>query len=403
MKKIKNSFLFVDTKTKWTNIRVNKFCNLILPLLLIIIVSALTFIGTRYSNALLCTQVNANLSANAVILEQEDPIFFSFFGKKEEQKPENTERVMVYAGGYPVGFILQGDGVTIVGTTDVETVSGTVNTLIKCDIKAGDIIKKIQGENILSSEHITEIINTEENAGKELTIELCRNDKIITTKLTPALEVQSQKYKLGVWVRDDMSGVGTLTYVRADNSRFGALGHPVCDSDTGGIYNVKSGDMYASNIISITKGKKGKAGELRGMFLQGKSVQGEVDKNCKFGVFGVITECSPYYNDENLMPIGLKNEVKIGKAQIIACIDGKEPERYDIEIVKLNSQNKSASKGLVIKVTDKDLLSKTGGIVQGMSGSPIIQNGKLVGAVTHVFVNDPSRGYGIYVDWMINK
>ena len=400
MRNSENSF-FSSLKSKRGNMTYKKLYKFILPLFSIILMSVFILTGVGVNFAVTASASTA--SYNSTMLSANNPTFFNFFKSEKEEKPASTENISVYAGGYPVGFILQGRGVTVVGMTEVETKEGIKNTIVSSDIKAGDIITKIAGSEVLSSEHIAEIINSTENAGKELSVNLTRGTKQIETKITPALEIQSGKYKIGLWVRDDMSGVGTLTFVRVDTKRFGALGHPVCDTDSGNIYDVRNGDMYASNIISVTKGKKGKAGELKGMFLQGKNVQGTVDKNGKLGVYGVVTEESPYFIEENIISVGSRKDVKIGKAQIIACVDGKEPKRYDIEIVKLNSQNKSASKGLVIKVTDKELLSKTGGIVQGMSGSPIIQNGKLVGAVTYVFVNDPTRGYGIYIDWMIDK
>ena len=213
----------------------------------------------------------------------------------------------------------------------------------------------------------------------------------------------SKKYKLGLWIRDNAAGVGTLTFIRKDNMRFGALGHPVCDIDTGACLPVKSGNIFKCNIVGYRKGEKGKAGELKGLFLRNGSILGALDENNGYGVYGNFgNEALEAYKNE-LVEVASRNEVKSGKAKIRCTIDGTVPKDYDIEIVKTYFQDSKSNKSMFIRVTDKELLSKTGGIVQGMSGSPIIQNGKLVGAVTHVFVSDPTKGYGIYADWMIDN
>ena len=208
---------------------------------------------------------------------------------------------------------------------------------------------------------------------------------------------------MGLWVRDDAAGVGTLTYIRKDNKRFGALGHAICDIDTKVPFSVNDGKMYRSNIIGIKRGRQGVPGELKGLFVKNQNIEAVVDKNSEFGVFGTVTKTSKLLSENQLFEIGGRLTARPGKAKIRVGLEGQKIEEYDIEIVKTNYQNISKQKSMVIKVIDKKLLEKTGGIVQGMSGSPIIQNGKLVGAVTHVFVNDPKRGFGVYLDWMINE
>lgn len=315
----------------------------------------------------------------------------------------NNEEIEVYAGGDIMGFSLDGDGVVIIGIGGVETEDGKVNTIQNGELKKGDIIKKIEGENISSVADICRVVNLEENKNRDLHVEVKRKDKTIETIISNALDKNSGIYKLGLWVKDDVSGIGTLTYIRKDNGRFGALGHSICDNDTKTVYNIDGGEMYPCTIIGLKKGAKGKPGELKGLFMQGRNnKRGEVDKNCEYGVFGTVCDEKLQYGKE-VLPVGGRLTAKPGKAYIRSSIDGNIAKDYEIEIVKTNYQSSSNEKSMVIRVIDKELLQKTGGIVQGMSGSPIIQNGKVIGAITHVFINDPTKGFGVYLDWMINQ
>ncbi len=198
-------------------------------------------------------------------------------------------------------------------------------------------------------------------------------------------------------------GVGTLTFINPNTLRFGALGHAIADADTKENFDVKSGELYKCNVIGVKMGKRGIPGEIMGLFVPGRNEQGTIDKNNDYGVFGNVFENSEFLNDDKLMPIGGRLTAKPGKAKILTTIDGNNIESFDIEIIKTNYGGGANSKSMVIRVTDEDLISRTGGIVQGMSGSPIIQDGKIVGAVTHVFVNDPKKGFGLYLDWMLNE
>jgi stage IV sporulation protein B len=315
----------------------------------------------------------------------------------------NTEHISVYAGGIPVGFSLNSDGVIVMGSSFVLTKEGSINTLQNSTLKNGDIIKQIGGEEVKKIGDIKDIINREENKDKELKIVAKRKDKNIETTIKPALDLQSKTYKLGLWVKDDASGIGTLTYVRADNNRFGALGHAISDIDTKLPFNVDTGEMYHCSIIGLNKGVKGKPGEIKGLFLQGRNCLGTVDKNNNFGVFGVINLNSDILEKKELLEAGGRLTARPGKAKIRVSVDGNTTHDYDIEIIKTNYQANSNEKSMVIRVTDEALLKLTGGIIQGMSGSPIIQNNKVVGAVTHVFVSDPTKGFGVYLDWMFNQ
>lgn len=316
----------------------------------------------------------------------------------------NTNDVDVIAGGNVVGFSLNSSGVIAIGSSSVTTENGNINTLDKADIKSGDIILEIAGEKVYRITDIEKIINKEENAGKTLDVKIRRKDEEKVVKVQPVKELQSQKYKLGLWIKDDISGVGTLTYVRKDNNRFGALGHAISDSDSKQPFEISSGDMYKCTVIGFNKAVKGKPGEIKALFIQGSNSLGKVDKNNKYGVFGEYDEKKlSKLNTESVLKAGGRLMVKPGKAKIRVSLDNEKPKDYDIEIIKTNYQNMSSDKSMVIRVTDKELLKKTGGIIQGMSGSPIIQNEKIVGAVTHVFVSDPTKGFGVYLDWMINE
>ena len=316
----------------------------------------------------------------------------------------NTSGSTLFAGGDIVGFALKGKGVVVISGGEVETENGIVCTTQHSDIKKGDIILKIEGEDVKSVADICRVANAEKNKDRSLSLILQRGDKQIETTIINALDKNSKLYKLGLWVKDDVSGIGTLTYIAKDSGRFGALGHAISDNDTKTIYNINSGEMYPCTVIGLKKGAKGRAGELRGLFMQGKSNKiGNVDKNCESGVFGFVCTNKHIEAGKDEFEIGGRLFAKPGKAYIRTAIDGNLKKDYEIEIVKTNYQSSSNEKSMIIRVTDKALINKTGGIIQGMSGSPIIQNGKIIGAVTHVFLNDPTKGFGVYLDWMINQ
>lgn len=320
-------------------------------------------------------------------------IIKSLFHKNKINNNERTEKVYVYLGGYPLGFTINCAGVIVVANSNENCT----------DIKEGDIITKIEDIEISTAEQILSVINSDAFAGKELELTINRKGQEVKAKLKPIYDEFSRMYKLGLWIRDNSAGVGTLTYIRQDNMRFGALGHPVCDIDTGACLPVKSGNIFKCNIVGYRKGEKGKAGELKGLFLRNGSILGALDQNNSYGVYGTFGNEALEAYKTDLVEVANRSEVKSGKATIRCTIDGTTPKDYEIEIVKTYFQDSKSNKSMFIRVTDKELLSKTGGIVQGMSGSPIIQNGKLVGAVTHVFVSDPTKGYGIYADWMIDN
>ncbi len=302
----------------------------------------------------------------------------------------------VYLGGVPLGFSVTTKGVIVVGTNSVVSNSKQKNN---SKLTSGDIVTKINGVDIFDVEDIKKQLN--DSNGQGVIVTYIRDDKEQTTTLTPILDSQTNEYKLGIWIRNDAQGIGTLTFVTEENE-FGALGHSITDFETGVEIPVNDGNIYPCTMLGITKGTKGKAGELRCLFVQGSMSNGDIEKNTSCGVFGEIT------NDENIVdknlscPIASRLLVRVGKAKIISSVSGIR-EEYDIEIIKTYNQHSSSDKSFIFRVKDKRLIDLTGGIVQGMSGSPIVQDGKLIGAVTHVFLYDPTKGYGVYSDWMLNE
>ena len=307
----------------------------------------------------------------------------------------------IYIGGETVGFNLFSEGVICVGANPVVSNTGTKYPLETSGIVDGDALTHIEGIEIDSIQDIDRIINLPNFAGKELTLTLRRGNETIETTATPVYDLLSGKYKLGLWVRNNASGVGTLTYIKQSDFRFGAVGHPIVDSSLGENFKVDSGNLYKCRLLGIKKGEKNAPGEIRSSINLSDNPLGHADTNCKYGVYGNILNKS-FIEASRTAKLGGRLSVKLGDAKIYCSIDGTV-KAYDVKIIKANKQDTADDKSMTIKVTDPILLEKTGGIIQGMSGSPIVQNGKLIGAITHVLVNDPTRGYGVYIDWMLNN
>lgn len=307
----------------------------------------------------------------------------------------------VYLGGNILGYDFNTDGVYVVSTSSVLTENGFLNTFSKKEIVAGDIVKKVNGQDVFSGKDIDAILQNDENECKTAKIEAIRKGKNFSVEIKPAYDVVAQKYKLGLWVKNSLSGVGTVTYIKKDG-RFGALGHPIAISGTKDVLGVKSGNVYDCSVLGVKPASYGKTGEVLGAIAR-KNCFGTLDKNCEYGVFGNMSQRYMLENEQSEIPVANRREVKTGKAQIFCALNGKDVKAYDIEIIKTNYQSVSSDKSLVFKLVDKALINTTGGIVQGMSGSPIVQNGKLVGAVTHVFINDATKGFGVYIEWMLQN
>ena len=302
----------------------------------------------------------------------------------------------VYLGGEPIGVVQKCDGVVVSEYLGVETENGLVYPAKDAGILLGDVITAVDDVEIFSAAEMAAII-TPEKLRCTLTVE--RGLSYVDITVTPAYDIVQHTKKLGIAVKNEMAGVGTMTYILPDG-RFGSVGHKIADPHVSTPNTFQSGDLYDCEIIGVTKGQSGKAGELSGKFSKKDNVVGKVEKNIFCGLFGV-KEFQPI--GRKLIEIGHKDEVMTGEAYIYSTLDGHVPEAYSIEIVKAENQSSPKEKSMVIKVTYERLLAKAGVIVQGMSGSPIVQNGKLIGAVTHVFLNDSTRGYGIYVDWMLQN
>ncbi len=303
-----------------------------------------------------------------------------------------TQRTYVVPGGEVFGIRLYTKGVIVAKLDLVTTAYGNISPAKAAGLKSGDTILSIDGIQVNRRSQVSDIV--EKSLGKKVKVRIMRGGKAMELTMTPA-EGTDGKYKIGVWVRDSSAGIGTLTFYDKYTGIFAGLGHAVCDVDTNEILPLSKGDALDAAVKGCYKGGHGKPGELCGIF--GGNVLGPLTRNCETGIYGTAKQ---FPVKAEPVPIALSNEVKPGKAQIISNV-GDGPEYYDVLITRLCSNSDTGLKNMVIKVTDNDLISRTGGIVQGMSGSPIIQNNMLVGAVTHVYVNDPLQGYGIFAENML--
>lgn len=290
-----------------------------------------------------------------------------------------------YVGGVPVGLAINTGGAIVIGDEN-----GSV-------LKEGDIITQINGVEVKNLNQISEVL---QDCGEEVEIVYLRKNRPIKALLKTHKDDETGRLKLGLWVKDDVTGVGTLTFVNKNTHKYGALGHPIVEANSGNTVPVSTGSLYECNLIGINKGKKNDPGELKCVFVSNSKSKGDIESNTKFGISGYLKDTKGLVDENLTAKLGGRLGVKLGKAKIVSSISGIR-EEYDIEIIKANYQKTANDKSLVFRVKDKRLLELTGGIVQGMSGSPIMQDGKIVGAVTHVFLNDPTKGYGVYSDWMV--
>ncbi len=310
----------------------------------------------------------------------------------------SAKQTMVIPGGKSVGVTLKSDGVIVIGLSDIFCEDGKSSSPSKdAGIKAGDIIKFFNDEPISNVSELSAAIKKSNGASSSIT--LFRDSKTINTTVLPQASSEDGQFKIGAWVKDAASGIGTITFYNPETKFFAALGHGICDADSGNIIEVSNGEILSSTIVSVDKGEKGSPGELNGIFSEDSKCLGNIIQNHSGGICGTVN--NEFVLSHQPVFIAEKEEVKTGPAYILANIEGNLIEKFDIEIVRIIPTNDTSSKNMIIKITDKKLLNKTGGIVQGMSGCPIIQNNKLVGAVTHVFVNDPTKGYGIFTENML--
>jgi len=306
------------------------------------------------------------------------------------------------ACGNTVGVKLRIDGILVIGVSDVETLDGKkVLPTLDAGIRPGDLLTEINGSEVEGIDNLIQEID--KSKGNAVKLKYRRGKVQNEVEVKPVISIDDKKYHLGLWVRDNTAGIGTLTFYDPDSRYFGALGHGITDIDTGTLMPIDKGEILESNILGIKKGRYGIPGELKGVFIEDKNKLGVIKTNSDCGIYGILNDDSLERISKKAYPIGLRSQIKEGPAVILSNVEGRTVEAYDVEIQKVSKQNLNGSKGMIIKITDSRLLEATGGIVQGMSGSPIIQNGKIIGAVTHVLVNDPTRGYGIFIESMLNK
>lgn len=322
-----------------------------------------------------------------------DRILQRFIDETTDENNSDAVLEEVYAGGYPVGLKLYADGVVIVGTEPVDTENGYINTAEKAGLKVGDVIKCINGEYVSTNSRVSQII--EESFGDVIELQVVRDGEIHTFSFNSEYSISEGKFKAGIWIRDSSAGIGTVTFCTRDGY-FASLGHAVCDIDTKDVVPIAQGECTNVSITGYNKGVTGKAGELCGVLESERT--GDIFSNGDSGVYGKFDNVT----SGQVFPVAAKKHVSIGDAYIYTTIENNVTEKYKISIISIDPDAPD-NKNLVVEITDPGLLEKTGGIIQGMSGSPIIQNGMLVGAITHVLVDNPAKGYGIFSQTMLEN
>lgn len=366
----------------------------------------------------------SNIPSSVILLEGETLSLNTLFGVKTVQASSNTAESnnnkvnieLSFLGGFtlkqidvnvlpetkvvPVGKViglkLYTNGVLIVGMTEIDGEKPYEYT----GLKEGDTILEINNTEIDSIEKLKEVVN--KSNGEELELKYLRDGTISVSNIKP-VQTNTDEYKLGLWVRDAATGVGTITYYEPESGKFAALGHGIVDVDTEKLIDIESGEVVTSSIVAIKKGEQGIPGEIKGTIMNQTNI-GEVTKNTDFGIYGNLTNtASLNINSQKAIDVALRSEIKTGNAKVLCTLENGVTKEYDIEIKKIYANNNSDNKSMLIKVTDEDLLNQTGGIIRGLSGAPIIQNGKFCGAVTHVLVSDPTMGYAVFGDLMIKE
>lgn len=319
-------------------------------------------------------------------------VTFSLLGliPVHETRVNVVEERTLIPGGQAVGVALKTRGVLVVS----DAAKGRA-------LRAGDVILSADGKNVESTKALSEQVGTAQT--DTVRLEVLRGGQTITVDAQAEPDPSDGRRKLGVWVRDSTAGVGTLTYIDPANQAYGALGHAIVDADTGRLLAAREGAILHASIVGVTKGQSGKAGELKGNFLKAGEQIGSLMENCEYGIYGVLDDMPENLLYPQGLRAGARSAVHTGAASIIATVDADGPQEYGVEIVRCFAQSEPSQKGMILRVTDERLVEKTGGIVQGMSGSPILQDGRIIGAVTHVYLSDATQGYGMYIEWMLEK
>ena len=313
------------------------------------------------------------------------------------------EDIKIIPGGQSIGVQLHTLGVLVVGHHQV--IGGERNSSPgeEAKVKVGDVILKINDHYIKKMEDVKPYVDKAGEDNQALSLTLKRGKETIKTKLKPELDYKDNQYRLGLYIRDSAAGIGTMSFYDPTSKKYGALGHVISDMDTKKPIEIHDGTIVRSSVVAIERGNNGSPGEKQAKFSVNKNKIGTITKNSPFGIFGKLDQPIKNNKYDQPMSIALSHEIEEGPAKILTVLEDEKVEEFDIEIINSIPQKYPATKGMIIKVTDPKLLEKTGGIVQGMSGSPIIQNNKIVGAVTHVFVNDPTSGYGVHIEWMLQE
>ena len=360
-----------------------------------------TILGINVKSSSLSNAVTASSNLNNSIAENTGKMeleleLFNLFPVKDVTV-NVIPKTKVVPLGKAIGMRLYTEGVLVVGMSEIEGKKPYENS----GIETGDKIVEVNNVEIKSTDELIQCVNSANGSSVEITYINDKNEEEVAN-ITPAKTAENE-YKLGLWVRDAAAGVGTVTFYEPSSGEFGALGHGINDVDTYELIDIANGEIVTTNIIDIVKGEKGSPGEIRGI-IEGERTIGNVSKNTSFGVYGnMLDTTSLNINKESELEVANRSEIKLGKAEIMCELENGKVEKYEIEIQKIFLDNNSDNKSMLIKVTDEELIEKTGGIIQGMSGAPVIQNGKFIGAVTHVLVNDPQMGYAIFGDLMIKQ
>lgn len=360
-----------------------------------------TILGINVKSSSLSNAVTASSNLNNSIAENTGKVeleldLFNLFPVKDVTV-NVIPKAKIVPLGKAIGMRLYTEGVLVVGMSEIEGKKPYENS----GIETGDKIIEVNNVEIKNTDELIQCVNSANGSSVEIKYINDKNEEEVAN-ITPAKTAENE-YKLGLWVRDAAAGVGTLTFYEPQTGEFGALGHGINDVDTYELIDIANGEIVTTNIIDIVKGEKGSPGEIRGI-IEGERTIGNVSKNTSFGVYGnMLDTTSLNINKESELEVANRSEIKLGKAEIMCELENGKVEKYEIEIQKIFLDNNSDNKSMLIKVTDEELIEKTGGIIQGMSGAPVIQNGKFIGAVTHVLVNDPQMGYAIFGDLMIKQ
>ncbi|WP_062198487.1 SpoIVB peptidase [Massilibacterium senegalense] len=317
-----------------------------------------------------------------------------------EAKEKTTSSVRLIPGGHSIGVKLNTAGVIVVGYHFLDQNGSRISPGEMAKIKIGDVITHVNKQKVVKMHDVRQFVNEAGESGVPVMMTLQRDRETLHVKIKPVKDEKNDGFRIGLFVRDSATGIGTLTFIDPQTKKYGALGHVITDIDTKKAVKIKDGQLLFSTVTAIEKGQQGKAGEKLAELSMRDVKIGSIEKNSPYGIFGKLEYPTEQPLFQESLPISTPKE---GKATMLTVIEGEKVEAFEIEITNVTHQKVPNPKGMVLKITDERLLEKTGGIIQGMSGSPIIQNGHIVGAVTHVFVNDPSSGYGVQIEWMLRE